>query len=208
MPIPRPVKDEEHEQFIERCMVDESMVQEFSKLGQRYAVCQVQWEHKDDDDDTEEDDDEKDDEEEEDIDDEYISVIIERIAKATNFPQRGDDETISLQNSKYDLFPIEFAERVKENYPKVWNLGGNILGNEQYRHLYDIRTGDVSADDLTPRQIEAIRLREAWSARHYENNRIKGIIAQIKWHLVGSIGIDAMKKLVNEEIKKRYGGDE
>jgi hypothetical protein len=210
MPLPRPKREEDEESFLTRCMSDEVMIDEFGKLEQRFAVCEIQWETFEDE--MEEDDELEDIEEEsgnieEEIDDNELIFMINQIKKVTNFPQHGDDETVSLTNSKYELFPLEFAERIKEKYPKVWSLGGNILGNEQYRHLYDIRKNKIPTDQLTPRQNEAIRLREAWSARHYENLRPAGVIAQMKWHTVGSRGLEYMKNLMNEEIKKRYGDD-
>lgn len=186
---------EDEETFLTRCMSDDVMLEEFTKLEQRFAVCEIQWE-------TYEEEQEENEAEEE----TQLKEMLERIRKMTNFPQQGDDETVSLQNSKYELFPLDFAERIKSKYPEVWKLGGNILGNEQYRHLTEIRTNDIATEDLTPRQEEAIRLREAWSARHFEDFRPAGVMAQIKWHMVGSRGLEYMKKLMNEEIEKRYGG--
>jgi hypothetical protein len=135
---------------------------------------------------------------------EELKKIIKEVkeSKVTDFPQAGDDETVTLSNSKYDLFPMDYAERIRNDYPEIWALGGNILGNQQYRILRVIRLG-VSSENLTPRQEEAIRLREAWSARHYENYQIAGVIAQVKWHTVGSKGLQYMKDLINEEIQKR-----
>jgi hypothetical protein len=196
MPLPRPTQAEDEENFLTRCMGDSVMIEEFTKLEQRFAVCRLQWENY-----------EEETEEDEMMEESQLKEIIERIRKMTNFPQQGDDETVSLQNSKYELFPIDFAARINKKYPEVWKLGGNILGNEQYRHLLEIRANDIATDDLTPRQEEAIRLREAWSARHFEDFRPAGVMAQIKWHMVGSRGLEYMKKLMNEEIKKRYGDD-
>lgn len=203
MPLPKPNTGEEEESFLTRCMSDKTMIDEFPKLEQRFAVCNIQWESTE-----EEGEEESEDEEEEDDELEQLQTILEKLQKATNFPERGDDETVSLQNSKYELFPIAFAEKIKSQYPEVWKLGGNILGNEQYKHLYTIRTESISNEDLTPRQVEAIRLREAWSARHKEDFRPAGVMAQIKWHMVGSKGLKYMQDLMNEEIDKRYGGDE
>jgi hypothetical protein len=199
MPIPIPSQEDNEESFLTRCMSDEVMVNEFPKLGQRFAVCEIQWDSYEDE--------IEEDEVENEIDEEELTFMIQKLKKKTNFPQRGDDETVSLTNSKYDLFPIEFADRIKEKYPEVWGLGGNILGNEQYRHLTEIRKNKIPTDELTPRQEEAIRLREAWSARHYENNRPAGVIAQMKWHMVGSRGLEYMKNLINDEVQKRYGGE-
>ena len=45
MPIPKPKKDEEKDEFIERCMSDPTMVGEYS-ADQRMAICQQQWREK------------------------------------------------------------------------------------------------------------------------------------------------------------------
>lgn len=42
-------------------------------------------------------------------------------------------------------------------------------------------------------------------ARHLEDFRIAGVIAQVKWLGIGSRGLDYMKNLIEEEIEKRYG---
>jgi hypothetical protein len=46
MPIPRPELDEKMEDFIGRCMADETMVQEYPNERQRLAICAVQWRDK------------------------------------------------------------------------------------------------------------------------------------------------------------------
>ena len=43
MPIPEPTKDENQDEFIERCMGDNLMNDEYPDNKQRYAVCQSQW---------------------------------------------------------------------------------------------------------------------------------------------------------------------
>jgi ATP-dependent protease ClpP protease subunit len=44
MPLPKPRKGEDKNDFIERCMSSDMMRREYPKSGQRYAVCQSQWE--------------------------------------------------------------------------------------------------------------------------------------------------------------------
>jgi hypothetical protein len=46
MPLATPNKDENKKEFIERCMSDEKMNEEFPEPAQRYIVCQKQWERK------------------------------------------------------------------------------------------------------------------------------------------------------------------
>lgn len=43
MPLPKPHKEEEKDDFIDRCMGDEVMVEEYPDESQRRAVCETQW---------------------------------------------------------------------------------------------------------------------------------------------------------------------
>ena len=43
MPLPTPNKDEEHDDFISRCMADATANEEFPDEKQRNAVCEKQW---------------------------------------------------------------------------------------------------------------------------------------------------------------------
>jgi len=43
MPLPKPRKRETHDDFISRCMANPTMNTDFKDQGQRYAVCQRQW---------------------------------------------------------------------------------------------------------------------------------------------------------------------
>ncbi len=118
----------------------------------------------------------------------------------TNFPAKDDDKKVSLRNSQWSIFPISFAEKIKNDYPEIWKKGGNIRGNSQYRKLVPIHERGGYPETNT--EEHAIRLREAWVARHFEDFRIAGVIAQIKWLAVGSRGLQYMKDLVREEMKK------
>lgn len=118
----------------------------------------------------------------------------------TNFPEDGDDLAISLRNSNYERFPYREAEDLKENWPEIWSAGGNILGNLQFRRLLPIAKRDSEAETET--EEKAIRLREAWSARHFEDFRLAGVVAQIKWLTVGSRGLSHMRKVIAAEKKR------
>jgi hypothetical protein len=138
----------------------------------------------------------------EDLEIDLEDLIMKNRAKeeVTNFPKRGDNLKVSLRNSNWQIFPIDFAEKIRKEYPTIWEKGGNIKGNDQYRDLVPVqeRGGNVT----NKREDDAVRLREAWVARHFEDFRIAGVIAQIKWLAVGSRGLQYMKNLVREEMKK------
>lgn len=43
MPIPNPQQDETRKEYVERCMGDTTMVDEYPDNKQLFAVCNVQW---------------------------------------------------------------------------------------------------------------------------------------------------------------------
>jgi len=128
----------------------------------------------------------------------------EKAEEITNFPTRGDDRAVSLANSQYKVFDADYARDLKENWPSIWRKGGNIEGNNQYRRLAPI----VNRQDKTPKtdtEEMAIRKREAWAARHLQDFRLAGTVAQIKWFVVGEKGQTYMKDLIEEEKRKIEG---
>jgi HK97 family phage portal protein len=119
----------------------------------------------------------------------------------TNFPDDGQDQQVALRNSDYERFPHDEALKLKEEWPQIWNKGGNILGNKQFKRLLPIANRKSSIAQ-TRTEEKAIRLREAWSARHYKDFRLAGVVAQIKWLTVGSRGLSHMRKVISEEKKR------
>ena len=116
----------------------------------------------------------------------------------TNFPEDGEDQQVALRNSNFDRFPHDEAQDLKDNYPEIWNKGGNILGNKQYNRLKPIAERDSSIAQ-TETEEKAIRLREAWAARHFKDYRLAGVVAQIKWLVVGSRGLSHMRAVISAE---------
>ena len=125
----------------------------------------------------------------------------EKAAEITNFPTKGDDRAVSLSNSQYKVFDVDYAQDLKDNWPEIWRAGGNIEGNNQYRRLSPIAKRKDKAPK-TETEDMAIRKREAWSARHLKDFRLAGVVAQIKWLTVGSRGQSYMKELIEERKKK------
>ena len=182
MPIPTKEQNETNEEFIERCMSDEFM-KEYDDNDQRLAVCYAQLE---------------DDEE-----------------RQTNFPNKGDDKKISLRNSEEPQFDFDFAKNIKEQTPEIWKAGGNIRGNEAFMLWERARDGQ---DTETIR--EWIKEREAWIKRHFEDGKqfkgdtepnlsnVGGVVAQIKWGTIGTLGEQGMKDVILELTKKLEGKKE
>ena len=119
----------------------------------------------------------------------------------TNFPEDGDNQQVALRNSDYARFPWQEALDLKDNFPEIWDRGGNILGNKQFNRLLPIARRDSSVAQ-TETEEKAIRLREAWSARHFRDHRLAGVVAQIKWLMVGSRGLAHMREVISNEKKR------
>lgn len=120
--------------------------------------------------------------------------------KRTDFPKRGDDQKVSIANSQWKVFPRGEAEKLKTEWPQIWRRGGNILGNTQYQRLTKVMEQGGTAK--TPTDEKAIRLREAWVARHFKDFRLAGVVAQIKWLAVGSRGLPFMRKVISDEKQR------
>ncbi len=130
----------------------------------------------------------------------------------TNFPTKGEDKKISLRNSNYPQFDFDFANNVKEQTPEIWKAGGNIRGNEAFNLWKKARAGEE-----TEGVLKWIKEREAWVARHFEDGKqfkkdlepnlsnVAGVVAQIKWGAIGTLGEQGMKDVILELTKKLEG---
>tara|TARA_A100001515_G_scaffold67100_2_gene53291 strand:+ start:542 stop:1462 length:921 start_codon:yes stop_codon:yes gene_type:complete len=131
---------------------------------------------------------------------------------ATNFPKKGDDKKISLRNSEERQFDYEFAKNLKEQQPKIWKAGGNIRGNEAFMLWGRARDGQD-----TEAIRDWIKERESWAKRHFRDGQkfkgdvepnlsnVAGVVAQIKWGVIGNLGEQGMKDVILELTKKLEG---
>jgi hypothetical protein len=135
--------------------------------------------------------------------------------RQTNFPNKGDDKKISLRNSEEPQFDFDFAKNIKEQTPEIWKAGGNIRGNEAFMLWERARDGQD-----TEAIREWIKEREAWIKRHFEDGKqfkgdtepnlsnVGGVVAQIKWGTIGTLGEQGMKDVILELTKKLEGKKE
>tara|TARA_R100000654_G_scaffold36152_1_gene61694 strand:+ start:3905 stop:5659 length:1755 start_codon:yes stop_codon:yes gene_type:complete len=130
---------------------------------------------------------------------------------STDFPRAGDDEAIRLSNSRFEVFPHAFARELKRSFPDIWSAGGNIRGNEAFELWKRANRGVTS-----PAVLDWIKERESWSARHFEDgaqfndrdtkpnlSNVAGVVAQIKWGTVGTLGRARMIEVINELKEKQ-----
>jgi hypothetical protein len=120
----------------------------------------------------------------------------------TNFPVKGGTEEVSLSNTQYRVWrDLAWLQDLRESWPQIWGKGGNVLGNEQYRRLLPVVMRD-SGDPDGATEEKAIRVREAWAARHYGNTKLAGVVAQLKWFVVGRRGAGHMRDVIETETRR------
>jgi hypothetical protein len=95
-------------------------------------------------------------------------------------------------------FPYDYASYLKKNFPEIWRAGGNIRGNDAFRWWTQYRQGKRTPQVAYWWQTT----RPAWIARHFNDHRLPGVIAQIKWGTVGKLGVVGMKRVVEDAIKR------
>ena len=139
----------------------------------------------------------------------YKNEGVNKANKKTNFPSSGDNEKISISNSKYPQFSHAYAKDLKENYPKLWRragTGGNpptrFTGNDAFRNWTKYRQGDRS-----PSVLSWVKRRERFANRHYKNTGLNGAIAHVKWGTINASGVSGMKQVINEAKKKMKKSD-
>ena len=81
----------------------------------------------------------------------------------------------------------------------MWAAGGNIRGNDAFRWWTQYRLGVRSPQVMYWWETT----RPAWIARHYGDYRLPGVIAQIKWGVIGNLGVAGMKRVVEDTVRKR-----
>ena len=62
----------------------------------------------------------------------------------TDFPTEGDDKAVSLRNSQYPQFDYEWAVRLRDEHPDVWNEGGMERGTSAFTNWGKARDGDLT----------------------------------------------------------------
>lgn len=114
----------------------------------------------------------------------------------TNFPKPGENRAVSLRNSNYARFDLACALKLAESCPDVWGKKGLA----QFKILS--RVQKQGGSPATKAEEKAVRLREAWAAKHYSDHRSEGVVAQTKWLVVGELGEAGMKKVIEEAKRK------
>ena len=118
-----------------------------------------------------------------------------------------DEEEPRLEQSEYERPPYGYVATLKADFPDIWRAGGNERGNEAFEFWTKYQDGD-RGDGV----LGWLKEREAWAARHYEDgdafigddqesptlSNIGGVVAWLKWGVVGQLGWGRIKSLVDQ----------
>jgi hypothetical protein len=127
-------------------------------------------------------------------------ITYDKSGKVIPLSQRFDTGSEEITNPAGRIpaqFPYEYASYLKQHFPEIWKLGGNIRGNDAFRWWSAYRQGDRSPTVMHWWSVT----RPAWIARHYRDHLIAGVVAQIKWGTIGSLGVAGMKRVVETKIR-------
>jgi hypothetical protein len=94
---------------------------------------------------------------------------------------------------------LNYAIKIKEEHKDVWDLGGNIFGNQAFTNLKRVAERGYWLDS----EEWMYKKWRSYVARHQRDYRIEGVIAMLKWVDKVEKGWQYMKNLIEEEIKKR-----
>lgn len=108
-----------------------------------------------------------------------------------------DPEDPKISDSDWEEPPYDYVLDLKENWPEIWGAGGNERGNEAFEYWTKYNEGD-----RTEGVLDWVVEREAWGARHEKDFLLAGVVAQLKWGVVGSRGFDHQKKTVEDEKRR------
>jgi len=104
----------------------------------------------------------------------------------TDFPKTGDNKALSLRNSSFARFDVALAESICKTIPSG------------AQHAILCRVARHGGMARTRAEEKALRLREAWAEKHYQNSDRDGVLAQISWLVVGEQGEAAMKDAIKK----------
>ena len=116
-----------------------------------------------------------------------------------------DPDAPDLDDSAYDRPPYAYVAALQEEYPEIWGAGGTERGGEAFEFWTKYQDGDRSEAVLA-----WVLEREAWAARHFDNgdaftgsdaeqptlSNIGGVVAWMKWGVVGQLGWAQMRELI------------
>jgi hypothetical protein len=94
---------------------------------------------------------------------------------------------------------LSYAKKIKRDHPEIWDLGGNIFGNEAFENLKRVAERGYWLDS----EEWMYKKWRSYVARHIHDFRIEGVVAMLKWVDKVEKGWAYMKNLIEAEIDKK-----
>ena len=119
---------------------------------------------------------------------------INKFSNVTNFPSKGQNKPVVLENSNYPEFDFDYAMDLRTSYPSIWNRGGLSHSEKHFSAWMDAHSGKSNSD------IENwVRGRERYAEKHSKERTISGNMGLVKRGITSDFGIETMKVLLDTE---------
>lgn len=109
-----------------------------------------------------------------------------------------ESDDITLKDSKFEQFDYNYAMNIKENFPEIWNKGGNVLGNDSFNN-WGKELSNFSNGVYNFSNYKWVKDREEWLSKHERDHLLSDIIAVMKFGGIVSKGESYMKELIDNE---------
>jgi len=119
---------------------------------------------------------------------------------ADEYGKGGNTKIIFNPNHIPNKWVYEYAKKIKDNFPKVWDLGGNQFGNQAFENLENV----IKRGYWTENEEWMYIKWQSFNARHSNDFLIAGVIANLKWLNKVNKGWNYMKDLIEDKINDIY----
>ncbi|MEK6881912.1 MAG: hypothetical protein AABY22_20000, partial [Nanoarchaeota archaeon] len=94
----------------------------------------------------------------------------------------------------------EYAISIKNNYPKIWEMGDRESGDEIFNTLESVVNRGYWVDS----EIEFYKKWKSYISRHQHDYRIVGVVSMLKHLSEIEFGFAFMKTIIEKEVKQQY----
>lgn len=119
----------------------------------------------------------------------------EVMADADEYKKGGRTIEFNPNNVPSKLI-YNYAKKIKDQYPNVWELGSNAYNNEAFENLERV----VKRGYWLPKEKWFYVKWQTFGLRHKEDDKVERIIADLKWLNKVEKGFGYMKEVIDEHI--------
>jgi hypothetical protein len=112
-----------------------------------------------------------------------------------NYSEGGNIIEFNANNAP-NKWIVKYAKEIKTKHPEIWDLAGNIFGNEAFKNLERVRERGYWLDS----EEWMYKKWQSYVARHKKDFRLAGVVAMLKWCDKVEKGWAYMKNMIEAEI--------